>query len=319
MWLPMLLISFGVAVNPASGASAIQAQEATELERALAGAEADRNWVKAVEIAAILAEQTEAGHLEALFRLARLHALAGHAADAIDCLEKIRGTGLFDVHRIRTDGAFDSIREDGRFQTVSQGIWFDGYLYLLERPERDAYQQPDRVMASLAFREGERVAEIGAGSGYFTRRVARAVGPRGTVLAVDIAPELLSYLEDRAGREGLTNIRFQRVEKDDPQLPAGACDTVLMVDTLHYIPAQERGRYAKKIREGLAPGGRLAIIDFRPKPLEERPWGPPPSQKMTREEVDAAMFEAGLVPVRVHDFLSEQFFVEYAVGALGTR
>lgn len=317
MWLPTLLFSMVVAASPHAGASL--AQEGADLGSALAGAEANRDWVKAVEIAATLAEQTEAAHLEALYRLARFQALAGHAAEAIDCLEKIRRTGLFDVHRIRTDGAFDSIREDGRFQTVSQGLWLDGYLYLLERPERDAYQQPDRVMASLAFREGERVAEIGAGSGYFTRRVARAVGPRGTVLAVDIAPELLSYLEDRASREGLTNIRFQRVEKDDPRLPAGAWDTVLMVDTLHYIPAHERGRYAKKVREGLAPGGRVVIIDFRPKPLAERPWGPPPSQKMVREEVDAAMSEAGLVPVRVHDFLSEQFFVEYGAVTAPSR
>jgi len=82
-----------------------------------------------------------------------------------------------------------------------------------------------------------------------------------------------------------------------------------MVDTLHYV--KERSAYAKKLRAALAPGGRVVIIDFVPKLLAERPWGPPPEQKMSREEVDAAMAEAGLLPARVHEFLTEQFFVEY--------
>jgi ubiquinone/menaquinone biosynthesis C-methylase UbiE len=153
------------------------------------------------------------------------------------------------------------------------------------------------------------VADIGAGSGYFTRRIAPAVGATGVVWAIDIAPEVLDYLEARARRGGLANVRVQRVQPDDPQLPAGGIDTILMVDTLHYV--KERESYAKKLRAGLAPGGRVVVIDFVPKPPEERPWGPPPEQKMSREEVDAAMAEAGLVPARVHDFLTEQFFVEY--------
>jgi hypothetical protein len=84
-----------------------------------------------------------------------------------------------------------------------------------------------------------------------------------------------------------------------------------MVDTLHYVPKQGRAAYARKLRAGLAPGGRVVIIDFLPKPVEERPWGPPPEQEMSRAEVDAAMAEAGLAPVRVHDFLTGQFLVEY--------
>jgi hypothetical protein len=86
-------------------------------------------------------------------------------------------------------------------------------------------------------------------------------------------------------------------------------DTILMVDMLHYV--KQRDAYVRKLREGLAAGGRVVVIDFVPKPVEERPWGPPPEQKMSREEVDAAMAEAGLIPSRVHPFLTEQFFVEY--------
>jgi ubiquinone/menaquinone biosynthesis C-methylase UbiE len=164
-------------------------------------------------------------------------------------------------------------------------------------------------MEVLAFREGERVADIGAGSGYFTRRISRAVGPSGVVWAIDIRPEILAVLHERARRDGLSNNRLQRVDPDDPQLPAGRVDTVMMVDTLHYV--KDRAAYARKLRAALAPGGRVVIIDFRPKPLEERPWGPPPEQKMSREEVDSAMAEAGLFPAQVHEFLSEQFFVEY--------
>jgi cyclopropane fatty-acyl-phospholipid synthase-like methyltransferase len=108
---------------------------------------------------------------------------------------------------------------------------------------------------------------------------------------------------------GLSNVRTVRVEKDDPKLPAAGVDTILMVDTLHYVAG--RDAYAKKLRAGLAPGGRVVVIDYTPKPWEERPWGPPPSQKMAREEVDEAMAAAGLVPAKVHEFLPEQFFVEY--------
>ena len=174
---------------------------------------------------------------------------------------------------------------------------------------RDAYQKPDEVVAALAFRSGDRVADIGAGSGYFTRRISKAVGPSGDVLAIDIAPDVLEYLEARLRREGLANVRVQRVTADDPQLPPGGVDTILMVDTLHYV--KDRATYAKKLRAGLAPGGRVVVVDFVPKSLEERPWGPPPEQKMSREEVDQAMADAGLAPARVHEFLTEQFFVEY--------
>jgi SAM-dependent methyltransferase len=279
------------------------------LEKRLTVAESSRDWAGALAAAVELDAIAEGEHVEALYRVARFHALLGHREPACESLERLSQAGLFDVGRVRREEAFASLREDERFRKAVRAIWFRGYLWLLERPERDAYQKPDQVMAALAFRPGERVADIGSGSGYFTRRIAPAVGATGVVWAIDIAPEVLDYLEARARREGLANIRVQKVQPDDPQLPAGGVDTVLMVDTLHYV--KERGAYAKKLRAGLAPGGRVVVIDFVPKSPEERPWGPPPEQKMSREEVDAAMGEAGLVPVQVHDFLTEQFFVEY--------
>jgi SAM-dependent methyltransferase len=279
------------------------------VERRLAEAEARQDWTAALEAARALNDQAEEAHLEALFRVARLHARLGQVDRACEALEQLQQAGLFDVQRLRRDEVFAALRDQPRFKAVAQAIWLKGYLWILERPERDAYQQPDRVMETLAFRPGERVADIGAGSGYFTRRISCAVGPSGVVWAIDIRPEILAVLEERARRDALTNIRLQRVDPDDPQLPAGRVDTVIMVDTLHYV--KDRGAYAKKLRAALSPSGRVVIIDFVPKPLAERPWGPPPEQKMSREEVDAAMAEAGLFPARVHEFLSEQFFVEY--------
>jgi SAM-dependent methyltransferase len=279
------------------------------LEQKLAAAAPSKDWASVLQTAARLEEIVEGEHVEAIYRVARLHALLGQRDEACEALERLAQAGLFDVSRVRADEAFAPLREDERFKKAVRSIWLRGYLWLLERPERDAYQKPDQVMAALAFRPGERVADIGAGSGYFARRVSKAVGPSGEVLAIDIAPEVLEYLEARARREGLGNIRTRRVRPDDPQLPSGGVDTILMVDTLHYV--KDRAAYAKKLRTGLVPGGRVVVIDFVPKSPEERPWGPPPEQKMSREEVDAAMAEAGLVPARVHGFLTEQFFVEY--------
>jgi SAM-dependent methyltransferase len=101
------------------------------------------------------------------------------------------------------------------------------------------------------------------------------------------------------------------VPKDDPQLPPASLDTILLVDTYHYI--ENRAEYARRLRAALAPGGRVVIIDYVPKSWKKRPWGPLPGQQVSRETVDKEMAAAGLKPVRSHSFLPEQYFVEYAV------
>jgi SAM-dependent methyltransferase len=281
------------------------------LQRALGEATAVKDWPKALAIAEQINDTVEQQHVDVLYTIARMQALLGHKKEAYEWLERASDAGLMNVWKVRRDEAFAGIRDEDRFKELTRAIWLKAYIFLLERKERDAYQKPDQVMQALAFRSGERVADVGAGSGYFTVRVARAVGPSGVVWAVDIAQELLDYLGQRAQDEGLSNIRLVKVGPDDPQLPPAGVDTVLMVDTLHYI--KERAAYAGKLRAALAPGGRVVIIDFVPRLPGERPWGPPPEQNMSREEVDVAMAAAGLQPVRVHDFLPEHFFVEYAV------
>lgn len=183
------------------------------------------------------------------------------------------------------------------------------YMAMLERPERESFQKPDQVMAALALRPGERVADIGAGTGYFTLRVARAVGPQGVVWALDLVPEFLEHVAARAKDAGLANVRTKKVLPTDPQLEPGSVDTILMVDTIHYV--KDRAAYAKALRAALAPGGRLVVIDYIPRSEAERPWGPPVEQQMSKETLDAELKAGGFVPVKVHTFLPEQYFVEY--------
>lgn len=303
--LPAALALALLAVSAAARAAEPPPASPNPLEAALAA----KDWTRALPLAEEAAESAGQAWAESLLRVARVQALLGKGAEACDSLERAHAAGYLDVHSLRKDEAFVALRNDPRFQKVTKAIWLKGYLWLLERKERDAYQKPDEVMRALALKPGERVADVGAGSGYFTLRLARAVGPTGSVLAVDANADLLAHLDGRLKEGGLGNARTLLVPKDDPKLPAGSLDTVLIVDTLHYV--KDRAAWLKKVRSGLAPGGRVVVIDFVPKSVEERPWGPPPSQWMSREEVDAAMAEAGLVPGKVHGFLTEQFFVEY--------
>ncbi|MCM2254522.1 MAG: methyltransferase domain-containing protein [Vicinamibacteria bacterium] len=290
-------------------APAVPPPTEVEVAAAIAAGESTR----ALELALRRSEETERQHVHALYTVARLHGLLGHPDEAFAWLGRAAAAGLLSVQEVRGDEAFAALREQERFRELTRAIWLKGYLWLLERPERDAYQMPEQVMRTLDFRPGERVADIGAGSGYFALRVARAVGPEGRVWALDINDTLLELLADRVAKAGLANVKVAKVERDDPKLPPGSVDTILMVDTLHYVA--DRPAYARKLAAALAPGGRVVVIDFLPKPIGERPWGPPPEQEMPRAEVDAAMAAAGLRPAAVHEFLTEQFFVEYRAAA----
>ena len=188
------------------------------------------------------------------------------------------------------------------------------YLASLERPEREAFQKPEQVMAALNLKPGERVVDLGAGSGYFTLRMARAVGPRGIVWALDIRQQMIDYIARRIESEKISNIKLKLVPPDDPQIEPASVDTIVMVDVYHYIHYEKRGaEYAKKLRPAITPGGRVVIIDYIPKPAAERDWGPPEVQQMSRETLDSYMAGAGFKPARVHSFLPEQYFVEYEV------
>ena len=264
----------------------------------------------ALDLAIDMNEALEWRHAETLYNVACLYALKGNRARAYEWLERAIDAGYWSAQLIMQDEDFKDLKGEPRFRELVKRAWLKGYIWILEREERDEFQQPGEVMRVLDFQPGERVADIGAGSGYFTIPVARAVGPTGKVWAIDLMQELLDYMGRRLEVEDLENVEMKKVEPDDPELPEGGVDTILMVDTWHYIRDPE---YAKKMRAGLAPGGRLVIIDYRPKPFEERPWGPPPEQQTSREELDGHMAEAGFEVAAEYDFLPEQYFVVYRV------
>jgi SAM-dependent methyltransferase len=268
----------------------------------------------AAALADRLVAVTEPAHVEALYAAAQFHARLGHREQAYLMLSRAVGAGFDDRRRLLQDDAFEALRGEDLFTSLARRAWARGYVELLERPNREDAQKSPEIMKALAFRAGERVADIGAGTGYFTFQVADAVGPSGRVLALDIAPEMLEYLELRVKARKAANVSLGKVASDDPQLGAGSVDTILLVDTIHYV--KDRTAYARKLRTALAPGGRVVIIDYRPKPMSERPWGPTPEQQFPKEQMDREMAAAGFAVREAFDFLPEQFFVIYVPSAL---
>ena len=159
---------------------------------------------------------------------------------------------------------------------------------MFDDPGRDAWQKPREVIAALGIGPGMTVADLGAGTGYFTHHLAKAVAPGGTVYAIDTEPNLVTYLRARAEQEGAANVTPVLASADDPRLPAAAVDVVLVVDTFHHI--DQRLGYFQRLKRVLRPGGRVAIIDWR---IDQLPVGPPPDHKIAREQVIEEMEAAG--------------------------
>jgi SAM-dependent methyltransferase len=268
-----------------------------------------KDYDKAIEIGKEMNDLLEWKHAETLYNIGCAYAQQGNKGKAYEYLQKAVDAGYAWAGGIMKDEDLESLRGEPRFKEIVRAAWAKGYIWILERDERDEYQKPDEVMRKLAVKPGSVVADIGAGTGYFTIRLAKAVGPEGRVLAIDASQEMLDYLEKRIKAEQLENIELCKVGRDDPELPPGGVDMILMVDTFHYI--KERTAYGEKLRTGLKPGGRLIVIDFIPKPWEERPWGPPPEQELSKETLSADLARAGFKVVKEHDFLTEQFFVVY--------
>jgi len=316
--LPLLLLGLVLAafvpIAPAAAKGAEEPQASVaEIEKL--GLQLDeayklKDYAKALGIAEQMDEMLMPKYVDLLCKIAALHCLLGHKEEAYVWLKRTFDAGFWDFARLKEDADFASIRDEERFKTMARQARIEQYIEMLERPDREAFQKPAEVMKALALKRGERVADVGAGSGYFTIPVAEAVGPKGVVWAVDIRQEMLDYIQKRLMEKKLQNVSLVLAPNDDPLLPAGGVDTILMVDTWHYIRDPQ---YAKKLRAALAPGGRVVVIDYTPKSWEERPWGPPPEQQTPREELDRQFAEAGLKPIKVHDFLTEQYFVEYGV------
>lgn len=167
-------------------------------------------------------------------------------------------------------------------------------------PARDAWQMPSRIIDTLALKTGMKVADIGAGTGYFSMRLARVPGV--AVFAVDVEPAMIDYLRQRAAKEGITNVRPVLAAATSPNLPEPV-DVVLVVDTYHHLP--NRPAYFRELRKSVKPGGRVAIVDFR----KSAPDGPPAHFRFTPEQIQDEMKQAGYQLDVSHDFLPRQHFL----------
>jgi SAM-dependent methyltransferase len=153
-------------------------------------------------------------------------------------------------------------------------------------PARDEWQRPEVVIERLELKGGMRVADVGSGTGYFAVRLARAI-PDGRIWGIDIEPEMVSYLNERATREGLANVESRLGLPHDPELPDDI-DLVLIVDTYHHL--SDRTAYFRGLAEDLASGGRVAIVDFK---MGELPVGPPDAMKVSADDIIEEMQTAG--------------------------
>jgi SAM-dependent methyltransferase len=171
----------------------------------------------------------------------------------------------------------------------------------LERSERDSEEEPDKALDALGTLTGLTVADVGAGSGYFTVRLASRVGAIGRVYATDLQPEMLKMLTTRLARDGVTNVTTVQGSIDDPKLPASSLDVVLMVDVYHEF--SEPQKMLRGLRAALKPAGRLVLLEYR----KEDPAVPIRFEhKMSVAEARMELEAEGFILSKVDDRLPRQ-------------
>lgn len=180
------------------------------------------------------------------------------------------------------------------------------WVRAFEDPQRDEWQKPDKVVESLNIKNGDVIADIGAGTGYFTRRFAVATGPDGKALGLDIEKSMVHYMKEDARKLDLPNYEARVVKPDNPALDDNTVDIIFLCNTYHHI--QNRVEYFRKASTSLKPGGRLVIVDFYKREL---PYGPPPEHKLSRERVISELKQAGYRLQKTWDFLPYQYFLEF--------
>ena len=176
-------------------------------------------------------------------------------------------------------------------------------LGLLDAPDRDLWQRPDQIMDALGIADASVVADIGAGSGWFTIRLARRVGPRGIVFAEDVQKEMIAAITRRAQREGLSNVHPVLGLKNDPRIPQPV-DAVLIVDAYHEV--EDRVAMLTSLARSLKPQGRLGVVDFK---LDGTGPGPSAEERVSPDVVIRDAQKAGLKLLRQEPFLQYQYFL----------
>jgi arsenite methyltransferase len=172
---------------------------------------------------------------------------------------------------------------------------------------REPWQKPSEVIATLDLQPGSRVADLGAGDGYFTFRLADAVRPDGHVYAIDVVPKLTERLAKRAAERDPPDVSVILAPYDDPGLEAASVDVIFSCNTFHHI--EDRVTYFRNAAAALRPAGRVVVIDMLPSAWLQRLTG----HTIRPEVIRAEMLQAGYVPVREYDFLPEQSFIIFEV------
>ncbi|UCE64471.1 MAG: methyltransferase domain-containing protein [Nitrospirota bacterium] len=172
-----------------------------------------------------------------------------------------------------------------------------------DAPDREEWQKPAEVIALMEIEPGMSVADIGAGTGYFLGPLSTAVGAGGTVLGLDVEPDMVKFMTERAERENWSNVKVRTVQPDDPDLEESTIDRILIVNTWHHI--SDRESYSRKLHEALIPGGRVLVVDF----TYQSSHGPPVSQRLRPEEVVAELRAGGLDVEILEESLPDQYVV----------
>lgn len=179
-----------------------------------------------------------------------------------------------------------------------------GGIIWLERSERETEEKPQLVIDALEIKPGQTIADLGAGSGYYSFRIAPLVGPTGRVLAIDIEPKMLEVIAERAGREHVTNIATVRSSERDPNLAPHSVDLLFMVDVYHEL--EYPYEVMRKVREALKPGGRVALVEYR---AEDPQVQIKPVHKMSEAQVRREMQAAGFRHVKTVPTLPLQHLI----------
>ena len=190
-----------------------------------------------------------------------------------------------------------------RFNEIQK--WID----IFEDPARTEWQKPDEVVKKLELKPGDTVADIGAGTGYFTRLFASAVGHEGKAIGLDIESSMVEYMKEDARKQGLKNYEARVVKPDDVELPPKSVDVIFICNTYHHI--EDRVNYLKRLSRALKPNGRIVIVDFYKKPM---PVGPQSvAHKISEEDVKKEFKKAGYRLTKSLDFLPYQYYLEFSL------
>jgi arsenite methyltransferase len=180
------------------------------------------------------------------------------------------------------------------------------YIGSLEDPKRDAYQKPHEVLTALNLKPGEVIADIGAGSGYFTFRLAHQVGDKGKIYAVDVSPDMILHINRRIRELKTSNVVTILADPDDPLLPDHSVNRFFICDVWHHVENQTK--YLSLMKKMLKPGGEVIMIDFHKKEL---PVGPPMKMRIAREDLIKQMESNGFRRAKEHTFLPYQYFLVF--------